>query len=219
MVCLVYHSAVKTTDYQPLRGDVSARIRERIVDGTYASGSRLVERTIAADLGVSRVPVREALHTLVREGFAVERTTGGIAVRAYDDEEIDELFDVRAALEGLLVEQLTGRSLDLSPLRESLDEAWRCLDAGDKPGALVANAQFHEVMASLGRGALVRQLLSDLDQRMRWLLRQHTDPAAIHAEHRELVEAIESGDVAQAREVNGRHLRTSRRAFDETRTR
>ncbi len=209
---------MKATSYQPLRGDVCERIRARIVDGTYPAGSRLVERSIAADLGVSRVPVREALHTLVREGFATERDTGGTAVRGYEDDEIDELFDVRAALEGLLVEQLAGRPRDLAPLRASLDEARRHLDDGNEAAAVATNARFHEVMASLGRGPLVRQLLADLDQRMRWLLRQHTEPAAIHAEHQELVDAIESGDVERAREVNQRHLRTSRQAFDETRT-
>lgn len=210
---------MKAIDYQPLRGDVCARIRKRIVDGTYPAGGRLVERSIAADLGVSRVPVREALHTLVREGFAVERDTGGTAVRTYEADEIDELFDVRAALEGLLVEQLTARPHDVAPLRASLDETRNHLDRGDELAAIAANAAFHEVMASLGRGPLVRQLLADLDQRMRWLLRQHADPAAIHAEHGELVDAMESGDVDRAREVNARHLRTSRRAFDETRSR
>jgi DNA-binding GntR family transcriptional regulator len=65
----------------------------------------------------------------------------------------------------------------------------------------------------------VRQLLADLDQRMRWLLRQHADPEAIHAEHRELVEAMEAGDVYRAQEVNRQHLRSSRRAFDEVQAR
>ncbi len=204
-----------------MRGDVCERIRERIVDGTYPAGSRLVERSIAGDLGVSRIPVREALQTLVREGFAVERDTGGTAVRTYEADEIDELFDVRAVLEGLLVEQLTSGppGEGLAPLRTSLEAAQRCLDVGDLAGAVAANARFHEVMASLGQGPLVRQLLADLDQRMRWLLRQHTDPAAIHAEHRELVDAMESGTVDRAREVNERHLRTSRKAFDEARAR
>jgi len=209
---------VKSSSYQPLRGDVCERIRESIVDGTYPAGSRLVERSIAADLGVSRVPVREALHTLVREGFATERDTGGTAVRGYDDDEIDELFDVRAALEDLLVQQLAGRPHNLDPLRASLDMARRHLDEGDEASAIAANATFHEIMASLGRGPMVRQLLADLDQRMRWLLRQHTDPAAIQAEHQQLVDAMESGDVARALEVNRRHLRTSREAFDETKT-
>jgi DNA-binding GntR family transcriptional regulator len=210
---------MKAIDYQPLRGDVCERIRERIVDGTYPAGSRLVERSIAADLGVSRVPVREALQTLVREGFAVERDTGGTAVRAYEADEIDELFDVRAVVEGLLVEQLTTSGADLGTLQASLDHVRQRLDAGDTTGAVAANARFHEAMAALGQGPLVRQLLADLDQRMRWLLRQHADPAAIHAEHRELVEAMESGDVDRAQEVNQRHMRTSRRAFDQARAR
>lgn len=211
----------KPIDYRPLRGDVCERIRARIVDGTYPARSRLVERTIADELGVSRVPVREALHTLVREGFATERETGGTAVRAYEADEIEELFEVRSVLEWILVEQLTVNPPEdgLAPLGEKLADTQRCLDAGDTTGAVSANARFHEVMASLGRGPLVRQVLGDVDQRMRWLLRQHTDPAAIHAEHRELVEAIESGDVARANEVNHRHLRTSRRAFDEATTR
>ena len=218
---MVYHLRVKAVDYQPLRSDVCARIRERIVDGTYPAGRRLVERSIATDLGVSRVPVREALQTLVREGFAVERDTGGTAVRTYEADEIDELFDVRAVVEGLLVEQLTSAPTTdrLAALHARLDEAQQYVDAGDTAGAVGANARFHEAMAVLGQGPLVRQLLADLDLRMRWLLRQHADPAAIHAEHRELVEAIESGDVDRAREANQRHLRTSRRAFDETRAR
>lgn len=212
---------MRATDYRPLRGDVCDRIRDAIVTGRHPVGGRLVERSIAAELGVSRVPVREALHALVREGFAVERDTGGIAVRGYGGDEIDELFDVRGALETLLVEQLTlaATTSGLGPLRASLEAAQRCLDAGDVSGAVVANAEFHEVMASLGRGPLVRQLLIDIDQRMRWLLRQHADPAAIHREHAELVEAMESGDVNRAREVNARHLVTSRRALEAVHSR
>ncbi|WP_187271830.1 GntR family transcriptional regulator [Aeromicrobium terrae] len=205
---------MKSTEYQPLRGDVSARIRERIVDGTYPAGSRLVERTIAAELGVSRVPVREALHTLVRDGFAVERDTGGTAVRTYEPHEIDELFEVRAALEGVIVDHLTQATDELTPLRDNLEDVKRHLDAGDVDAAVAANAEFHAIMARIGHGPMVRGLLVDLDARMRWLLSQHSDPAAIHAEHRELVEAMESGDARRVHAVNRRHLATSRQAFD-----
>jgi DNA-binding GntR family transcriptional regulator len=205
---------VKSTTYQPLRSDVSARIRDRIIDGVYPAGSRLVERTIAAELGVSRVPVREALHTLVRDGFAVERDTGGTAVRTYEQHEIDELFEVRAALEGLIVDHLTQATDGLTPLRDNLEDVKRHLDVGDVDAAVAANAEFHAVMARMGHGPMVRGLLADLDARMRWLLSQHSDPAAIHAEHHELVEAMESGDVARAHAVNRRHLATSRQAFD-----
>ena len=93
-----------------LRATVRDRIRLRIVDGTIAPGARLVERNLAVELGVSRVPVREALRDLVAEGYAIDRATRGIAVRDYPAAEIDELFEIRAALEGVLLRPRRGRS-------------------------------------------------------------------------------------------------------------
>ena len=69
------------------------------MSGAIVPGARLVERNLAAELGVSRVPVREALRDLVAEGYAVDRATRGIAVRDYPAAEIDELFEIREALE------------------------------------------------------------------------------------------------------------------------
>ena len=66
-------------------------------------GARLVERHLAAELGVSRVPVREALRDLVAQGYAVNRATRGIAVRDYPESEVDELFEIRRALEALVI--------------------------------------------------------------------------------------------------------------------
>ena len=68
---------------RPLRTTVRDRIRREIVSGAIVPGARLVERNLAAELGVSRVPVREALRDLVAEGYAVDRATRGIAVRDY----------------------------------------------------------------------------------------------------------------------------------------
>jgi DNA-binding GntR family transcriptional regulator len=78
-----------------LRALVRDKIRRRIVDGRVPPGARLVERNLAAELGVSGVPVREALRDLVAEGYAVNRATRGIAVRSYPEPEIDELFEIR----------------------------------------------------------------------------------------------------------------------------
>lgn len=60
-------------------------LRGLIVDGRLTPGQRLVERTLASELGLSRVPVREALQILVAEGFAAERPTGGVVVRQHAD--------------------------------------------------------------------------------------------------------------------------------------
>ena len=200
----------------PLRTLVRDRIRQDIVSGAFTPGARLVERNLAASLGVSRVPVREALRDLVAEGYAVDRATRGIAVRDYPATEIDELFDIREALEGVLLHRaLAGLSESgEAKLRECLGDAASALDAGDPGAAAAANARFHEVLADVAAGPLLREMLLGIQDRMRWLLRQHGNPAQIHAEHEDLLEAITSGDRSDAVRLFRQHLRTSRAAVD-----
>src|SRR6476469_2425499 len=173
-----------TSQDVPLRTTVRDRIRRDIVAGAITPGARLVERTVAAELGVSRVPVREALLDLVAEGYAVDRATRGIAVRDYPAAEIDELFEIRAALEGvLLTRALAGLpEPGATELRGCLADAAAALYAGDPDAAVAANARFHEVLADVAAGPLLRGMLHGVGDRMRWLLRQHGNPAQIHAE-------------------------------------
>ncbi len=199
-----------------LRAAVRDELRGRIIDGTLPPGARLVERALAAELEVSRVPVREALRDLAAEGYAVARPTRGIAVRDYPAAEIDELFEIRAALEAVLVDRaLAGMPADgVARLRDSLEPARAALAAGDHAAAIAANARFHEALEDVAAGPLLRGLLAGIRDRMRWLLRQHGDPAAILAEHEALVGAIVGGDRDAAERLLREHLRTSRAALE-----
>lgn len=221
---MVYHFGMSTelTPVEPpLRAAVRDRIRNRIIDGTLSPGGRLVERNLADELGVSRVPVREALRDLVAEGYAIDRATRGIEVRGYPAAEIDELFEIRAALEAVLLR----RALDGLPARgrssleRCLQQAKAALDAGDNAAAVSANARFHDVLADVAGGPMLREMLHGIRDRMRWLLRQHSNPAEIHAEHEELFEAIVSArtpdDRERAETLFRQHLRTSRLAHDQ----
>ena len=198
-----------------LRSSVRDRIRREIVAGTLAPGERLVERTLAADLGVSRVPVREALRDLVAEGYAVDRATRGIAVRDYPAADIDELFEIRGALESVLLHRAVAGLPEsgAAQLRRCLDEARCALDVDDRAGAVAANARFHEVLAEVAAGPMLRGMLLGIRDRMRWLLRQHGDPAQIHAEHVALLDAITDGDRPEAERLFQQHLSTSRTAL------
>lgn len=201
----------KVESFRPLRDEVRGLIRERIVSGVHAPGSRLVERTIAADLGVSRIPVREALQALVIEGFAIDRDTRGIAVRTYDSGQIAELAELGAALERVLVGSLAAdvSAEELSRLREVLDETQRAIDDGDTAAAVAANGRFHDVLMSLGEGTIVYEVLASVSERRRWLLSQHTEPAPIHAEHEALYDAIATGDRERARQLTELHAATT----------
>src|SRR5687768_11444608 len=75
-------------------------IREAIMDGRLEPGARLKEERLAQDLGISRTPVREALQRLNTEGLVQARPNRGTFVRAYEPAELDELYELRALLEG-----------------------------------------------------------------------------------------------------------------------
>ena len=213
---MVYQFPVDVDDAQDsrLRALVRDKIRRRIVDGRVPPGARLVERNLAAELGVSRVPVREALRDLVAEGYPVNRATRGIAVRRYPEPEIDELFEIRRALEALVVRRaVDGLPGDaLARLEGTIELARSALDAGDPDGAVLANGEFREVLTEVAAGPLLREILLGIRDLMRWLLRQHTEPEVIPAEHEALPAAIAAGDREEAERRYAHHLRTSRSA-------
>lgn len=199
-----------------LRAAVGDALRDLIVTGEIPPGARLVERTLADRLGVSRVPVREALRDLEAQGYAITRPTRGIQVREYSAAEVDELFEIRAALEAILFRRAAG---GVSPdaaerLRECLAATAADLAAGDPAAAVAGNARFHEVLTEAAAGPLLRSLLAGLGERMRWLLTQHGDPAAIHTEHVALLDAVLAGDLVAVERLGARHLSTSRAALE-----
>ena len=194
--------------------DARDAIRDKIISGDLSPGDRLVERTLGAELAVSRVPVREALRELVAAGYAEQRATGGIAVRAYTADEIEELVAANAALETLLVTRLAREASegDVTALRVVLAETATAIANGDTAAAIDGNARFHEVLSARARPGVTTELLALIGPRLRWLQRQHTDPRAIHAEHVAITDAIAAGDAEVAAGLLRDHAVTSRAA-------
>ena len=198
--------------HRSLRDQVADELRERIVSGALAPGSRLVERTLAEELGVSRVPVRDALVQLRGEGFVTEIPRKGVVVTTVSEHDVRELFDVREALEVLAVRQATERAGtdELRRLRATLDASEAAIQASDKREIGRCNQAFHDQITAMAHNELLASMLEPLEGRLHWLLRQNDDPTQLHAEHEELCQAIASGDVAVAQEVSLRHVHTSR---------
>lgn len=197
-----------------LRDTVHDELRDQVISGRLRPGDRLVERVLADDLGVSRVPVREALRALAHEGFAEERPRRGMVVRLLDDDAIDALFEVRGALDGLVCRRLV-RLLDdagLARLQGLVDEAESAAAAGRVDDAVRANAQFHTVMVELCDSEVISAVVEPVAGRMRWLLNQHVDAPAINEEHRQILAALRSRDATAATSLCRDHLETSRAA-------
>jgi DNA-binding GntR family transcriptional regulator len=187
-------------------------LRDQIIEGGRAPGSRLVERDLAAELGVSRLPVRDALRDLVNEGLVTARPRSWAVVREFTASDVADLHEVRAALETLgfrLAAQRRTRA-GLAALRADLDTELEAVAKGDGPVARRAAADFHETVTALADNELLNELGATLRSRMRWLLGRHDDLAVVAEEHEELYRAIEARDVPRVERAALRHLATGR---------
>lgn len=195
----------------PLRDVVREEIRRRIAEGTWRPGTRLVERDLAEEFAVSRVPVREALRMLQSEGF-VAPAGRGMVVRALSRSDVEDLFDLREALEVLAARLAAERADDagLAELRRVLDEGRDALAAGDHDRTGTANTAFHETLVRLSGNAALGPLLEPLTGRLRWLFRQTLDPERVYTEHQQLFAALSARDAEQAAAVALAHVRASR---------
>ncbi|MYW69794.1 FCD domain-containing protein [Streptomyces sp. SID8379] len=201
-------------DFTPESERVMRTLRDQIIDGTRAPGSKLVEREIAQELGVSRLPVRDALRDLASEGLVTPRPRTWAVVREFSASDVADLGEVRSALETLgfrLAAQRRTRA-GLDKLRSDLDVELAAAARGDGATARRAAADFHETVTELADNALLSELNETLSSRMRWLLAQHDDFTAVAEEHEDLYRAIEARDVRRVEELAERHLATSESA-------
>jgi len=185
---------------------VTRLLRDQIVDGVRAPGSRLVERELAAALDVSRVPVREALQTLASEGLVTPRPRSWAVVRTFTDRDLLDLVEVRSAIEVLTVRR-TAEQLDAAAA--ALDREAGGARDGDATTARRAAADFHEAVSAMAGNAVLDEISALTASRMRWMLGQHDDLGVMVAEHAALLDAIRSGDVEEADRLTRDHLRSS----------
>ncbi|GAB6857101.1 GntR family transcriptional regulator [Microbacterium xylanilyticum] len=195
----------------------SARIvtwlRDAILDGVRAPGSRLIERDLAAESGVSRVPVRDALKVLEAEGLVELRPHTWAVVRDFTDADLADLDEVRAVLEPLAFRLAAERHRrdGLARLELSLEAEQTGARSGDGIGSRRAAADFHEIVTELAENRLLSDMMRGIRSRLRWALSQHDDLQHISEEHVALFEAIRMRDGERAAELAAAHVESSRR--------
>lgn len=198
----------------PLRDQVREALQERIAQGKLRPGDRVFEQDVADEFGISRVPVREAIRMLQSDGLVeVRDRRRGVFVRTLDRRELEELFDVREALEALAARLAAERRAPEAVTR--MDEYARtargCLEAGDTEAMSQANARFHDELVSLSGNSLLASMLEPLHGRLAWMFRLNLEPERVCGEHEALLAAITDGDAERATEVARVHVDSSRR--------
>ncbi|MFI9743740.1 GntR family transcriptional regulator [Streptomyces sp. NPDC052494] len=198
-----------------LRERVYEELRERIIEAELPAGTRLVEREIAEELRVSRVPVREAMQRLEAEGFLSVRPRRGSVVTEFGPEDAEHLFDVRENLEGLAA-RLAARhagAQELRALEELLARARAAAESGRLREAVSLNADFHRAVVGLSGNPLLVELMAPLDSRLRRLFRltsAASDGEPMCGAHERLYEAIRDRDEAGAESLARAHVAATR---------
>jgi DNA-binding GntR family transcriptional regulator len=196
---------------------VADRVREAIQQGVYRPGTKLVERTIASQLGVSHIPVREALARLADEGLVQRIPRRGAWVAELTPVGLAEISSLRIVLEGFVVRRAQER---LTPEAEARlrEIATRMLDAADTGGvnALVAlDQEFHGLLWEISDHSLLNEVAAQVRGRVAAFLRAATsslpaDDLRAHAKsHMDLVDAIAGGDPEHAQAEMARHIQVA----------
>ncbi len=166
--------------------------------GDLRPGERVVEAEISRELGISRVPVREALRLLESQGLVENIPYRGMRLMTVDAEQVRNTLEVRFALERLAVEKYLDaaetRKIDLAPLRQSLDAMNQAARNGDSYGLALADTGFHRALCGLTGNRVLVDTWEPLSRRMTVIFGIAATRKAMRGiveEHEDLLAAIE----------------------------
>ena len=201
----------------PLRQSVYDALIDLIVRGELPPGQHMVETDLARQLGVSRQPIREALHRMEAEGWVDLRPSQGAFVHVPTDSEVDELLDVRALLEAetARLAARTATPAETARLREISAEGVAAAEEGDLGRAVAANEAFHAEVAVVAGNSVLAELADIVGRRVQWYYRMVAPErgAGSWAEHAELIDAIEASDPERAQLLARKHTERTRDAY------
>jgi len=203
----------------PLREGVYETLLELIITRALRPGQHLVESELAARLGISRQPVREALQRLSTEGWVDLRPSHGAFVHVPTDEEAGQLLAVRSLMEAesarLAAANTTPQSI--ATLRDMCDQGVKALAADDVDAVVAANAALHAAIMELSGNKVLAELAAQVDRRVRWYytpVARQRGPES-WTEHAALIDALAEHDGERAAQIMREHTEQTRRSYHQ----
>jgi len=202
--------------HRPLSETAYESVRQAIFSGQFRPGDRLLEGELAASLGISRTPLREALQRLEAEGLVTAAPRRGLIVTELERDEIASLYAVREVLEGLAgrLAAQHASSTEIDAMRDVLDRQQR---APKRDAATIAqlNKQFRDLVHLASRNRFLISAVETLEIPVATLpspaFATSGHGAAAHRDHAELLKAIERRDADRAAELSAAHMHTMAR--------
>jgi DNA-binding GntR family transcriptional regulator len=201
--------------HSPLAQVVAGEIRERILAGRFAPGERLAEEPLSDELGVSRMPVREALRLLSAEGIVIVEPRRGASVASYTAEQVQELVEVRATLEGLNA-RLAARRHDpaqIAKLEKIVADGSRINERTELSVIQANNARFHEALEEVAANTVLSGMVRSLRDRTAIIFARQSRARTREnwREHEAILRAVIAGDAELAGILATRHVHNAAR--------
>lgn len=192
-------------------------IKRYILDGKLDEGARLTEEFLSNSLGISKSPIREALNRLEAEGFIHIEPRRGAYLRDFSTSDIDDLYDLRNALETHVVRTVKLSEELLAELKQGVRHMRQHLKDNDKANYIEEDMRFHAGLADATGNARLARTLENVQNQI-WIFRRKTydlSSSTAADAHEEIVRALEAGDRPRAASVMSEHITTVRRKLVE----
>lgn len=197
--------SLQTDDFLPLRDEVFNTLREKILKGVLKPGERLMEIHLADQLGVSRTPIREAIRMLELEGLVKMVPRKGAQVAKISREDLQDVLEVRKALDTLAVKLACERITEeeIVRLKEAEDAFEKVLASEDATEIAEADVAFHDVIQAASKNKRLKNMISNLAERIyryrfEYIKQQSDGGKTLMMEHRTIIRCIEENDVEAA---------------------
>ncbi|NHC60179.1 GntR family transcriptional regulator [Paenalcaligenes suwonensis] len=219
-------SATQSTDnrrvgdhHASLFAVIRDQLRDRILSGEFHPGDRLVEGKLATEMGVSRIPVREALRELASEGLVTIEPRRGASVSVLSPDIAYNMAEVRAALEGLNAKLAAQRRNQngIEQLQQILDQGKAAVEREDLDLLQSLNREFHETLAGLSGNIVLTELMRSLRDRTALLfapsnlqrVRQNWE------DHAQILNAVINGNSDLANLLASQHVHNAAQAYQD----
>ena len=192
--------------------DVFEYLKNAIIDQTIEPGERLVESRIADMLGISRTPLREALHKLEREDWIEKIPSGGYMVVTLTKDDIEQTFGIRSVLEAYAASLAAANHTekDLVPLEKKTKEYQACLETNDKKNLQKINTEFHDLLYALSGSPklikMINQLRAQISRFRRIILKQDHFAHQSNDDHIRMLSLIRARDGKGVEQLVRHHI-------------
>lgn len=185
-------------------------IRQSILAGEFKPGERLVESRIAAEMEISRAPVREAMQRLSQEGLTVEKPRRGNFVREVDGKDFVDIYNTRIAIESTAVRLAVRNKAPLEPIEKTIEALEKASRRGDVPKTVDLELKVHEQICEASDNQYIALTFRSLAGPIRIALGMddalYENLEDVATEHLPLLEAMRSGDADSAARAMETHI-------------